>query len=184
MTIPNSFLAKFQSHHIENILDNSKLCLSQIPIASHRKSSKTIPNCVSAKFQSHLIEIFLWHFQNMSQPNSNRISSKIFYDNSKLCLSQIPVASHRNFSMTFPKYVTAKFQSHVIKIILRQFQIVSQPNSNRISSKFFYDISKICLSLIPIASHRKSSMTIPNCVSAKFQSHLIENILRLFQIVS
>ena len=60
------------------LYDNFKLCLSQIPIASHRKYCKTISNCVVTKFKSHLIEKFLRYFQIVSFSNSNRISSKIF----------------------------------------------------------------------------------------------------------
>ena len=40
------------------------------------------------------------------------------------------------------------------------------------------------LSQIRIASHRKNSRTIPNCVLDNFQVHLIENVLGQFQIVS
>ena len=36
---------------------NSKFCLSQIPIASHRKYSKTIPNYVSVNFLSFCLFI-------------------------------------------------------------------------------------------------------------------------------
>ena len=86
--------------------------------------------------------------------------------------------------MTNTIYVLAKFQSHHIENILRQFQIVSQPNSNGISLKLFQDSSKLSPSQIPIASHRTYSKTILNCVLAKFQSHLIENIPRQIQIVS
>ena len=42
----------------------------------------------------------------------------------------------------------------------------------------------MCLSQVPIASHRKFSKTIPNFVLVKFQLHLIENILRQPQIMS
>ena len=74
-----------------------------------------------------------------------------------MCLSQTPIASQRKSSKTIPNCVLAKFQSHLIESILRQFQIVSQP--------------------ISIASQPKYSNTISNCVLAKFQSHFIENIL-------
>ena len=58
-----------------------------------RKYSKTIPNCVLAKIQSHLFEKMLRQIQIASQPNSNRISSRTFYDNFKLCLCQISLFS-------------------------------------------------------------------------------------------
>ena len=53
---------------------------------------------------------------------------------------------------------------HLIENILGQIQIVSLQT--------------------PIASHRKHSKTISNCVVAKFQLHLIANNLEHFQIVS
>ena len=58
--------------------DNSKSCLSQTPIAFHRKDSKTFSINVFARFQLHPIENILKHFQIMSLPNSNCISSKMF----------------------------------------------------------------------------------------------------------
>ena len=65
-----------------------KFILNSVPSFFGRKYSKTFPNCVLVKLQSHLIENILSHFQIVSQLNSNRISSKKFQDNSKLCLCQ------------------------------------------------------------------------------------------------
>ena len=79
------------------------------------------------------------------------------------CLIQIPIASHRKYSRTFPNCVLANFQVHLNENVLGQLQIVSLQ--------------------IPIASHRKHSKTIPNCVLAKCQMHLIQNFLRHIQIV-
>ena len=107
------------------------------------------------------------------------------------------------YSKTFPNYVLAKIQLHLIGLLLRQFQILSKPNFNCISSElfydniklclgensiashrnFFYDNSKLCLSPNSIASHRNSSKMIPNVVSAKNQLHLIGSNLRQFQIL-
>ena len=56
--------------------------------------------------------------------------------------------------------------------------------SNFNSTKIFTDNSKFCLTPKTISILQKYSMTISNCVSAKFQSHLIENILRQFQFMS
>ena len=140
------------------------MCLSQFPNASHRTCSKTVPNCVWVKIQSHLIENILRQFQIVPQPNSNCISSKIFYDISNLCVSQNPIASHRKNFKTFPICVLAKFQLHLNEKILKQFQIASLQ--------------------IPISSYRKDAKTVPNCVLAKFQLHLIELIVRHLQIVS
>ena len=140
------------------------MCLSQFPNASHRTCSKTVPNCVWVKIQSHLIENILRQFQIVPQPNSNCISSKIFYDISNLCLSQIPIAPHRKNFKTIPVCVLAKFQLHLIENILKPIQIASLQ--------------------IPISSYRKYAETVPNCVLAKFQLQLMEKNLRQIQIVS
>ena len=66
----------------------------------------TISNLVVAKIHLHLIGIIL-------------------KDNSKFCLSRNSIASHRNFSKTFPNCVLAEIQLPLIEIITRQFQIVS-----------------------------------------------------------
>ena len=42
----------------------------------------------------------------------------------------------------------------------------------------------MCLRQITVASLAKYSKTIPNCVLAKIQLNLLENILRQFQILS
>ena len=98
----------------------------------------------------------------------------MFQDISNFCLSQIPFASLRNYSKTIPSSVLAKIQMHLTENIRSQFQMVSWPNSHSISSKLFKDTSKLCPSQIPIASHRNNSKTIPNCVLAKIQLHVIE----------
>ena len=96
----------------------------------------------------------------------------------------MPKASPRKNSKAHPKCFLAKFQSHLIEKILRQFQIVSYPSSNCILSRIIQDNSILCLSQIPIASPQKVSETIPKCVLAKFQLHLLANILKHFQILS
>ena len=112
------------------------------------------------------------------------ISSKIFQDNSKLRLSQNSIAPHWNYSKTIPKFVLAEIQLHLVEIILWQFQINSWPKFHCISSKIFKDNSKLRLSQNSIASHRNWSNTITNCVLAKISLHLIEIIIKFFQIVS
>ena len=101
------------------------MCLSRNSIAPHRYYSKTFPNCVLAEIQLHLVEIILRQFQILSQPKFNCPSSKLFQDNSKFCLIQISIASHRLYSMTISNLVVAQIQLHLIEIILRQFQFVS-----------------------------------------------------------
>ena len=81
-----------------------------------------------------------------------------------MCPSRKSVASHQNYS--------------------KQFHNMSEPKFNCLSSKLFEDISIFRLSWNLISSHRSCSKTFPNCVLGIFQLHLIENILRQFQIVS
>ena len=99
------------------------------------------------------------------------------------CVSQITIASYRKYSKTIPNCVLAKFRQHFIENIRRHFQILSEPNYSCILPKIIQDNSKLRLSQIRIASYRKHSKTISNCVLAKLQLHLTENILRQFQIV-
>ena len=117
-TIPNRVLSEIELHLIEIIF-------------------KKIPNFVLAKIQLHLIGIILRQFRIFSKPKFNCTSSKLFYDNSKLCLSRNSIASHRNYSKTIPSCYLAEIQLPLIDIILRKFQIVSYPKFNCTSSKLF-----------------------------------------------
>ena len=100
------------------------------------------------------------------------------------CVSQITIASYRKYSKKIPNCVLAKFRQHFIENIRRHFQILSEPYYSCILPKIIQDNSKLRLSQIRIASYRKYSKTIPNCVLAKLQLNLTENILRQFQVVS
>ena len=164
--------------------DFSRLCLSQNSIAPQLNYSETIPNCVFAEIQLHFVEIILTQWQIVSWPKINCISLNLFRDISKLCLGRISTASHRNYSNTIPNRVLAKNQLHLFEIILRQFQIVSQPKFSCIFSKIFQENSKLCIGRKTVASHWSCSKTIPNCVLVEIPLHLIENILRQFHLVS
>ena len=106
----------------------------------------------------------------MSELKFSCISSKVFYDISKLSLGRNSIASHRNSSKTIPNCVLYEIHLHLVEIIPRQFQIVSLAKFNCISSKLFYDNSKLCLSWNSIAFHWNFSMTIPNCTLAEIPS--------------
>ena len=94
-TIPNFVLPEFHLHIIEKILRQFQiLCLDQNFFASPRNCSETIPTFVPAKFQLHLIENILSQIQIKSWQLSKSISSKIFQDNSQLCLTRNSIASH------------------------------------------------------------------------------------------
>ena len=160
------------------------MCLSRNSIASHRNYSKTNPYFVLAEIQFHLIKVVLRHFRIVPSPKVNCILSKFFYASSILRLSQNSISSHRSCSKTFPNCVLGETQLHLIENILRQFQNMSEPKFNCISSKFFYASSILRLSRNSSASHRTYCMTIPNCVIALIQMHLIENFLGQFQFVS
>ena len=83
--------------------------------------------------------------------------SKLFQHMSKFCLNWNSIASYQKYSRTNPKFFLAESR-------LRLFEK-------------FQDNSELSFS-------RKHSETIPNCISAKIHFHLIETILRQFQIVS
>ena len=82
--LPNCVLAKFQLHLSENVLGQIQIVSLQIPIASHRKHSKTIPNCVLAKCQMHII-------QENSEAHSNCFLAKIQSHLSKKLLGQFQI---------------------------------------------------------------------------------------------
>ena len=73
---------------------------------------------------------------------------------------------------------------HLIKIILWQWQTMSEPIFNCLSSKLFEDKSIFRLSRNSISSHRSCSKTFPNCVLAESQLHLIKIILKQFHNMS
>ena len=111
---------------------------------------------------------------------SHRTQFEQYY---KLCLSQNYIASHRKYSKTISNCVSAEIPMHLIDVILRQFQIVFSQSSIASHRTQFEQYYKLCLSQNYIASHRKYSKTISNCVSAEIPMHLIDVILRQFQIV-
>ena len=100
----------------------------------------------------------------MTEPKFSCLSSKLFDDKSIFRLSWNSISSHRSCSKTFPNFVPAESQLHLIKTILNN--------------------SIICLSRKSIAFDRKCSRKIPNCVWVKIQVHLIEINPREFRIVS
>ena len=164
--------------------DKSIFRLSWNSISSHRSCSKTFPNCVLAESQLHLIKSILKQCHNISEPKFNCISSKVFNDSSILRLSRNSIASDRIYSTTNLKCVFVEIQVHLIENNLRQYQIVCEPKFNCISSTLFYSHSIMRLSRNSMASDWNCSKTIPNCVWAGIQLHLIEILLRQFRIVS
>ena len=164
--------------------DKSIFRLSWNSISSHRSCSKTIPNCVLAESQLLLIKNILKQFHKLSEPEFNCISSKVLYDSSILRLSRNSFASVRIYSTTNLKCVFVEIQVHLIENNLRQYQIVSEPKFNCFSSILFYSNSVMRLNWNSMASDWNCSKTIPNCVWAGIQLHLIEILLRQFRIVS
>ena len=136
-TFPNCVLAESQLHLIKIILNNSIICLSRKSIASHRNIFMTAPYCVLAENQVHLIEFILQQIWNVSSSKFNCISSKLVYDNSKLCPSHSSIAPYRKKSKTNPNCVWAEIQVHLIENILKQLHIASQPKFNCIWLKLF-----------------------------------------------
>ena len=87
----------------------------------------------------------------------------------------MPNESHPKYSKAHSNCFLAEIQSHLIEKILGQFQIVAQPNSNRISSKKTSANSKLCLSQIPMHLDEKIpgklqivSQPISNSLSSKY----------------
>ena len=154
------------------------MCPSHISIATLRSYSMTMPNCVLVEIQMHSIELILRKFPNCVLVETQLHLIKIILRKWQIVTEPKSLASHRKFFMTAPYCVLAKIQLHLIEFILRQIWNVSSSKFKCISSKLLYDICELCPSRISIASYRKHSKTIPNCVWAEIQVHLIENILK------
>ena len=88
------------------------------------KNSQTFPNCVLAETQLHLTSNTLRKFRNMSRLKLKSILSKVFWDNTNLCLSRNSIESSWKRYMKFPNCVFAKIQLHLIEVIQRLIQIV------------------------------------------------------------
>ena len=99
-------------------------------------------------------------------------------------LSQNSIPTDRNFSKVCPNCVLAKTRLQTIETTLRDFKIVFGRKVNRTWWKLIQDLSKLIRSPNSNASYRLYSETIPNCVLAEIQLHLIERILRQLPIVS
>ena len=160
------------------------MCLSGNASECDRNHSKTFPNWVLIETQMHLIEILLRKCQIVTHLKFNCLSSKLLEDKSLFRRSWTSISSHQSCSKTFPNCVLVESQSHLIGITLKQFQNMSEPKFNCISSKFFYDSSILRLSRNSIASDRTYSTTKWKSVIVEIHLHLIEIILRQFRIVS
>ena len=83
--------------------------------------------------------------------------SKLFQHMSNLCLNRNSIASYPKHSKTTPNFFLAESRLHLFE----EFQDNSE-----------------------LSCSRKHCEAIPNCISAKILFHLIETVLRQFQIVS
>ena len=149
-TFPGCALAKIQLHIIGTILRQSQivpwpkfhcisskllweistLCLSQNSKVPHRNYSQTSPKSALAEIQLHLIGNYSRTIPNCVSAELQFISSKIFHDNSKLCVGRNSIASPWSCSKTIPNCVSAEIQLHFIEINLRLFQIVCKAKFN------------------------------------------------------
>ena len=84
----------------------------------------------------------------------------------------------------FPKCVLGKTQWHPIEIILRYFQILSQPKLGWIPLKFCQDVFELSRSLKSFGRYQKCCEAFPKCVLGEIQLHPIEIFVRRFQILS
>ena len=158
--------------------------LSGISIEFDRNYSKAIPNGVLVETQLHLIEIILRKCQIVTHLKFNCLSSKLFEDKSLFRLSWNSISSHQSCSKTFSNCVLAESQLHLIEIIQKQFQNMSEPGFNCISSKFIYASSILRLSRNSNASDGTYSTTNLKSVLVEIEVHLIEIIVYQFRIMS
>ena len=93
-------------------------------------------------------------------------------------------AWYQNCCKAFPKCVLGEIQWHPFEIILRHFQIVSQPKFGWTLLKFFQDVFGLPHSPNSFAWYRRCCKAFPKCVTGKIEAHLIEIFLRHFQIVT
>ena len=85
--------------------------------------------------------------------------------------------------MTISNLVVAEVQLPLIENVLRLFQNVSSQNSIALIKIILGQFQIVSLRN-SIAPHLYYSKTFPKCVLAEIQLHLVEIILRQFQILS
>ena len=84
----------------------------------------------------------------------------------------------------FPKCVLGKTQWHPIEILLRYFQILSQPNLGWIPLKFCQDVFELSRSPKSFGRYQNCCEAFPKCVLGEIQWHPNEIILWHFQTLS
>ena len=157
---------------------------SPYSFAWYQKCCKAFPNCVIGKNQWHSIEIVLRHFQIVSQPKFDWILLKLFQDVFELSPSPNSLAWYQKCCKAFPNCVISKNQWHSIEIVLRHFQIVSQPKFDWILLKLFQDVFELSPSPNSFAWYQKCFRAFPKSVLGENQWHPIETILRRLQVLS
>ena len=140
------------------------MCLRRKSMAFYWNSSETFSNCVSAEVRLILLKLFQDVLDFSPSPNS-------FAWCQKCCKA-------------FPNCVTGKNQWHPIEIILRHFQIVSQPKFDWILLKLFQVVFESSPSPNSFAWYQKCFRAFPKSVLGENQWHPIENILRRLQVLS
>ena len=101
-----------------------------------------------------------------------------------MCPSRNSIASYWNYFQTFSLYVLAEKRMRCTEIIPRHFKTVSRPKINCIVPKLFQNIFKQSPRPNSIAMYQNYCETFPKCVLLETELHLIEIILRHFQIFS
>ena len=129
--------------------------------AWYQKVCKAFPKCVLGKVQWHPTEVFLRHFQIVSQPKVGWNLLKSFKDVFELCPSPNSFAWYQKSCKAFPQCVLGETQWRTIEIILRHFQILSEPI-------FSWNLIKF-------------SKTFSNCLLAQIRLHGTKNVVRHFQ---
>ena len=100
-------------------------------------------------------------------------------------MSPIPISNvwYQKLCEAIPWYVLGEFQLHPIEIIVRRFQILSQPKICWNLLNLFYDVFELSPSAISIVWYQKLCEAFPRYVLGEFQLRRIEIIVRLFQTV-
>ena len=159
------------------------MCPSPNSFEWFQKFCEAFPKCVFGETQLQLIEIFLRYFQILSKPKVSGILLIFRGDVFELSPSPNSFALYQKCCKAFSKCVLRKIQWHPIEIILRYFQVVSQPNFGWILLKLLLDVFELSPSPNSFAWYQKFCEALPKCVLGEFQLHPIEYIARHFQIV-
>ena len=123
---------------------------------------------------------FSRYFQILSKPKVSGILLIFRGDVFELSPRPNSFALYQKCCKAFSKCVLRKIQWHPIEIILRYFQVVSQPNFGWILLKLLLDVFELSPSPNSFAWYQKFCEALPKCVLGEFQLHPIEYYCKTF----